>query len=394
MSERKTFTPPRIWVFESPQSGDNTQLRALIEALGLPVEMKRFAFRPLEWLPRILLGATLRSIDRAKSSSLDPPYPDLIIIAGRGNEGVAFWVRRNLNPALRLVFVGMPWARVDQFDLVITTPQYRLPVAPNVLHNELPMHDVAPQRLATSASMWQPTFAGLPKPWIAVLVGGRSGPYVFGPDAARRLARAISDRARKLGCSLLVTTSARTPQAAAETLFAGIDVPFHGHRWQGVNSTNPFHAYLALADEVIVTADSISMITEACATGKPTYLFDIEEGQRSMRAEEAMARTGAKLPAPYWKGADLESTLWRIGLRFGPDWWTRDIRIVHRALTASNRVAWLGEPPLQPRAADPMQDLHRAVARIRSLMDLPQGTAYQNVETGENSRLAPSPGMD
>jgi mitochondrial fission protein ELM1 len=391
MNERTSLAPPRIWVFESPQSGDNTQLRALIEALGLPVEMKRFAYRPLEWLPRILLGATITSIDRAKSSSLDPPYPDLIIAAGRRTEGVAFWVRRNLNPALRLVFVGMPWAHVDQFDLVITTPQYRLPVQPNVLHNALPMHDVAPDRLTASAKLWEPAFAGLPKPWIAILVGGRSGPYVFGPDAARRLARAASDRARKLGGSLLVTTSARTPKTATETLFAGIDAPFHGHRWQGANSANPFHAYLALADEIIVTADSVSMITEAYATGKPTYLFDIEEGPRSMRAEQAMAKGGSRLPAPYWKGADLDSTLWRIGLGFGPDWWTRDIRIVHRALTASNRVAWLGDPAPQPGAVDPMHDVRRAVARIKSLMDLPQGADYQKVK---NSSLERLPGMD
>jgi uncharacterized protein len=173
-----------------------------------------------------------------------------------------------------------------------------------------------------------------------------------------------------------VTTSARTPQAAAQALFAELDMPFHAHRWQAVESANPFHAYLALADEIVVTADSISMITEACATGKPTYLFDTEERLRSMRAEETQAETGSRLPPPHWKGADLSSTLWRIGLKFGPDWWTRDIRIVHRALTASGRVAWLGEPPAQAAAADPMQDMRRAVARVRSLMDLPQAIDY------------------
>ena len=189
-----------------------------------------------------------------------------------------------------------------------------------------------------------------------------------------------------------MTTSARTPKAAAETLFAELDVPFHGHRWQAGNSANPFHGYLALADEIIVTADSVSMMTEACATGKPTYLFDIEEGPRSMRAEEARTKDGARLPPPYWKGADLDSTLWRIGLRIGPDWWTRDIRIVHRALIDSNRVAWLGETSTQPQASDPTQDMRRAVTRIRSLMNLPQGTEYENLAT--DKRLARSPGMD
>jgi hypothetical protein len=210
---------------------------------------------------------------------------------------------------------------------------------------------------------------------IAVLVGGGSGPYLFGPDAARRLARLVSDRAKKLGGSLLVTTSARTPQIAAQVLFEGLAVPFHAHQWQAGGSSNPFHAYLALADEIVVTADSISMIAEACATGKPTFLFDIEDGPRSMRAEEMQAPPGARLPPPHWKGADLSSTLWRIGLKFGPDWWTRDIRIVHRALTRSGRVAWLGEPPPRLEAADPMQDMRRAVARVRSLLDLPESDA-------------------
>jgi mitochondrial fission protein ELM1 len=368
MREGEISGPPHIWVLASPHSGDNTQLRALTEALGLPVEVKKIAFRPLEWLPRMVLGATLLSVDRAKSDSLDPPYPGLVIAAGRRTEAVAFWIRRHLNPAVRLVYVGTPWA-LDLFDLVVTTPQYRLPVLPIVLHISLPRHDVEPERLAAAANEWQPVLSGLSKPLIAVLVGGRSGPYSFGPDAARRLARTVSDRAKKLGASLLVTTSARTPQAAAQALFDGLDVPFHEHRWQA--GPNPFHAYLALADEFVVTADSISMITEACATGKPTYLFDIDEGPRSMRAEEAQAGTGIRLPPPHWKGADLSSTLWRIGLRFGPDRWTRDIRIVHRALIQSGRVAWLGEAPPRSEAADRAQDMRRAVARIRSLLDLP-----------------------
>ena len=362
--------PPCVWVLMSHRTGDNTQLRALAEALGLPFEVKQLAYRPAEWLPRILLGATLIGVDRAKSSAIEPPFPDLIIAAGRRTEAVAFWIRRHLNPAVRLVYLGTPWARLDQFDLVITTPQYRLPALPNVLHNVLPLHDVRPGRLAAAAGAWESAFAGLPKPWIAVLAGGRSGPYLFGPEAAARLARRASDKARSLGGSLLVTTSARTSPTAAQALFDGLTAPFHGHRWQAGEAGNPFHAYLALADEFIVTADSISMIAEACATGKPTFLFDIEEGPRSMRAEEATARRGSRLPPPYWKGADFTSTLWRLGLGLGPDWWTRDIRIVLRALVESGHVAWLGEAAAQRGTIDPEQDMGRAIARINILMNL------------------------
>lgn len=373
MKKQADPASPCVWILKSRHMGDNTQLQALAQALGLPVEMKQFAFHPLEWLPRIVLGGTLVSVNRAGSSPLEPPYPDLIIAAGRATEAVAFWIRRHLNPALKLVYVGMPWARLDMFDLVITTPQYRLPARPNVLHNALPLHDVAPGRLAQAASSWAPAFAGLPKPRIAVLVGGRTGPYSFEPMAARRLAQAASDRARTLGGSLLVTTSARTSKAATQALFAMLDAPHHGHHWQAGGALNPFHAYLDAADEIIVTADSVSMIAEACATGKPTYLFDIEEGPRAMRAETA-AGSQSRLPPPYWKGIDLASTLWRLGLRFGPDWWTRDIRIVHRALVASNAVAWLGEAPPRAGTTDPGGDMSRAVARVRALIQ-PSHTA-------------------
>ncbi len=363
-------SPPQIWVLLSHRAGDNTQLLALAEALGLPFQVKRLAFRRAEWLPRIMLGATLAGLDQSNSDRLDPPYPDIVIAGGRRTEAVALWIRRHLNPAVRLVYLGTPWARLDRFDLVITTPQYRLPALPNVLHNALPLHDVVPERLAAAARQWEPAFAGLPKPWIAVLAGGRSGPYVFGPDAAARLARQASNRALSRGGSLLVTTSARTSQAAAQALFHGLTAPTHCHRWQDDQPANPFHAYLALADEFIVTADSVSMISEACATAKPTYLFDIETGRRSMRAEEATARQGSGLPPPHWKGGDFVSTLWRLGLIFGPDWWTRDIRIVHRELIASGRAAWLGDAAPRPGSSGSTQDMDRAIARIRDLMGI------------------------
>ena len=79
-------------------------------------------------------------------------------------------------------------------------------------------------------------------------------------------------------------------QAALEQRLA---CPHMLYRWRPRDADNPYFAILALADEIIVTADSISMIAEACATGKPTYLFDIEEGPRAMRAENGVGRPSA-----------------------------------------------------------------------------------------------------
>src|SRR5437763_2499140 len=137
---------PRTWLLASPHAGDNTQLSALAEALGWPFTVKRLVYKPLHTLPRLVLGATLARLDRQKSDRIAPPYPDLIIGAGRPTEAVALWIRQNAGHRVRLVYLGTPWAALNEFDLVITTPQYRLPERAHVLHNALPLHSIEPRK--------------------------------------------------------------------------------------------------------------------------------------------------------------------------------------------------------------------------------------------------------
>jgi mitochondrial fission protein ELM1 len=341
---------------------------ALAESLGWPFEVKRLRYRWSETLVRLASLPSLLGVDPASRSALASPYPELIIAAGRGSEAVSFWLRRHGNPAARLVYVGTPWSVPDRFDLVIATPQYRLPEHPNVLHIGLPLHGIDSGKLAEAASAWSARLAHLPRPLTAVLVGGSSGPYVFTPTAGERLGMAANSLAAKSGGSLLVSTSARTPQAVTDAIVKTLSVPHHVHRVTSGNGDNPFLAYLALASQIIVTADSISMISEACASGKSVLLFDIEEGHRSMRAEEALAQATGKLPPPHWLGLDLSSTLFRLAMRFAPPRWSRDLRIVHRNVTMSGNASWLDEPQA---AAKPVQpDLARAADRVRKLFEM------------------------
>ena len=358
--------PPTVWILASPHSGDNTQLTALAEALGWPFEVKRLVYRKREELLRFLGLATLAGVNAAKSSPLSPPWPDAVICAGRGAEAVAFWIRKHGNPSLRIVFVGTPWNDPKHFDLVITTPQYGLPDEPNILHNMLPVHGVTPARLEAEAARWASRLAHLPKPHLAVLVGGSSGPYIFTSEAAARLGREASRVAAEMNGSLLVTTSARTPVPAADALAASLTAPAFMFRWSRNAEDNPFHAFLGLADRIIVTADSISMLAEACATGKPVSLFDIEEGPYAMRAEEGSKES---LPPIHARGRTLDATAFRLLMNHAPVRWSRDLRVVHRQLVESGLASWLGDEPARARA--PMEPgLDRAVTRIRALFGL------------------------
>jgi mitochondrial fission protein ELM1 len=364
---------PRVWVLVGPRAGDRGQLLALAESLGWPYEIKELMYNRLHHLPNWLTGASPASLDRVRSSALAPPWPDLIIDGGKRSVPIARWIRAQGGGQGRSVHVGRPWAPMAEFDLVVAAPQYRLPPRPNVLALAGPLHRVTPERLAEAAQAWRERLQQLPRPWIALLVGGHSAPYVLDAAAARRLGEAASAAARESGGSLLVTTSARTSAEAAAALFDSLDGSCYGHRWQAGSADNPYLAYLALADRFIVTGDSASMLAEACATGKPVAMFEVPRRPtvvgRLLTAIERLA-TGHGSRKNYrgmpkqqdWLARSFDRLVER-GL-FMP---LRDLRECHRELLARGLVHRLGEaPPVDRR--EPIDDMQRVAARVRQLM--------------------------
>jgi len=350
-------TAPRVWLVTGYRAGERAQILALAEALGWPCDIKELDYRPVASSLSLFRLCTRQGIHRAGSAKLKPPWPDLVISAGMRNEPVCRWIRAQSGGQTRLVYIGRPWMPVEALDLVITTPQYRLPDRPNVLHNSLTIQMVTIERLRAEAARWGSRFRHLPRPWTALIVGGSSGPYTFGRKAARRLAVQASEFAQAHGGSLLVTTSARTAPAALQELSRHIDAPAWIYHWQQDDPNNPYYAYLGLADELIVTADSISMLSEACATRKPVHMFDLGTGRFAMSRETAGAANDLRLPA----------LLYRLLMRWGPKRLSRDITLVHDQLIREGRADWLGQSG-RPGAPLPSQDIDRAVARIRALL--------------------------
>jgi hypothetical protein len=338
---------PRTWVLMGQKAGDNAQLLALAEGLGWRYEVKRLAYRPTELVTNLLFDATLLGRVGHASSRLEPPWPDLVLSAGRRSEPVARWIRAHADPPPKLVHVGRPWRRPGHFDLVIVTPQYRIAPGPGVLWNPLPLHGATAECLADAAAAWGPRLAGLPRPRVAVLVGGSSELFTLSARTAVRLAREAGAWARTSGGSLLVTTSARTPSRAALALRDALDVPAHFFRWRPGAPDNPYWGYLALADAVVVTGDSVSMLTEACATGKPVFVFD---------------------PGRASRGAfgDLEATVRRRVLNLGIPRLGRDIRGIHDELVRSGHAAFLGDA-FAARRGPPPDPVERARAAVRAL---------------------------
>lgn len=376
--------PPRTWTLLAHRVGDNSQVLALAEALGWPYEAKRLAYRSLEMLVSWPFATTTVGIDRTRSDPLAAPWPELVLTSGRRNEPIARWIQAQAPHRVRRVHVGRPWERIEHWDLVVTTPQYRLPQVPNVLHNELPLHRIDLAALRREAAPWAAQRDALPRPRIAVLVGGSSGPYLFDPAAAEEMGRRLSAHARERGGSLLLTTSARTSDEATDALLGAIDVPLTAYRWRPNDPDNPYRAMLGCADEIVVTGDSMSMMSEACATGRPVYLYDFGRGRYAMRDETARAARTTTIREQFSRGW-LKAFIYRTNMHYGSKRLSRDIRVIHRALVKSGRVAWLGDTTGSWDGA-PLADVGRAVTRVRELFDMPPRES-----TTPRAPAAPSP---
>jgi mitochondrial fission protein ELM1 len=360
-------TAPRVWVLMGHKAGDNSQLSALAEGLGWPYEVKRFVPRRLELATNLLFDATLLGRIAARSSALGPPWPDLVLSAGRRSEPIARWIRRHADRPVKLVHLGRPWRDVRAFDLVVVTLQYPLDAREGVLRNPLPLHGVTPPRLAAAADAWRSRFTHLPRPWIALLAGGSSELFTLDAKTAVRLARDASALARASGGSLLVTTSARTPVGAANALFASIDVPAECFRWSADAPENPYWGYLALADAFVVTGDSVSMLAEACAVGKPVHIFD--PGRGSPRGS-----------------ADFAAAVRRRFMNFGLPRLGRDLRRIHDELVRLGCATFLGDgfaghPP------PPRDHVRETVARVRQLLVDPAPSACGGAGSGPPPRV-------
>lgn len=165
---------------------------------------------------------------------------------------------------------------------------------PNVISTIGALHRVTPERLASEAALFAPHFAHLPRPYAGVLVGGPNAAYRFAAVDMRAFAGALRELAKTAPASLLVTPSRRTGRANIAILREVLaDVP--AFVWDG-KGANPYFGILGLADQLIATPDSVNMISEACATGKPVQIYALPGGSRkSERFLNALRERGLTL---------------------------------------------------------------------------------------------------
>ncbi len=311
-----------IWVLLGKWHGDNQQLLAIAEALHLPFRVVALRFDHAANIPAPMRGAS--RVGWRTDEPLGPPWPRIVLAAGGKSVPTARWIRRQSGGYTRLVNVNRPWAPLSWFDLVITTPQYALPARPNVLSNLMPF---LPPPADPPRENWLPAAAAtLPRPWTAVLIGGKTRPYDFSDAAASALAAMVNQQVREVGGSAWLLDSPRTPPNTLAILQRSVEVPSQIVPWRG-EGKKAYRALLTSADRFIVTEDSASMTTEALLSDKPVMLFELPTSPDWSRRLATAWRVAAER-APSSMTARLFETAVDIGLLTA----VRDVRLLHRAL--------------------------------------------------------------
>lgn len=295
---------PTCWVLTDGRASMRNQCLGLAEAAGLTAEMKTIRPRlPWRRLPAFLWPGPFAAAGPG-SDPLVPPWPDVLIAAGHAIAPLALAVRRASGVATFTVQVEDPGMNPQKFDLVVP-PRHDGLSGPNVVATRGAMHRITAARLAEAERHFKGKFEPLARPLVAVLVGGPNRHYRMTDAVVARLADDLV-RVAEGGAGIVLTASRRTPAAAVAHLRERLEG--RAEIWDGTGE-NPYLGYLALADHLVVTCDSVLMVSEAAATGRPVHVVALEgTGGKFARFHHMLAEDG--ITRPFAPGPDGFLATW------------------------------------------------------------------------------------
>ena len=291
-----------VWVLADPRAGTAAQALGIAERLGENFRTLPLAWEPLARLP--LPFPTLAGLSRDSRAGFVAPWPKVSISAGRRSGPLALWLGRR---GVRTVHC-MRFAGAAGLDLNVMGRHDDPPAASNVFPILGAAHRISPQRLAAARAEWS-ELGALPSPRVALLVGGPIRAQGMASEAAAELGARVAGFAGSVMATASRRTGAVATQALAESLVA---IPHRLHRWGG-KGANPLLGFMAWADALVVTGDSVSMLSEALVTPAPIFIAPIRgEGRRHKALHDSLyaagqARPLSDAPAPFAR-APLDET--------------------------------------------------------------------------------------
>lgn len=330
------FANETIWGLVDDRAGHTTQTMGLITRLNASHAIKRIRYNAFARLPNLFNVSGLAHLSAESRAALKPPYPKMVIACGRRMAPILRAIKR-ASPSTVTIYMMWPDS-LSGIDLAIVPAHDHPPADERVLVTRAPLTAITPEGLEAARITMQTRFAHLPKPWVAVCVGGSIKGMEFTPEDWREM---IAEARRLAGDgSLLVTTSRRTGPATEALLQHEVKGACYLHVYNA-GEYNPYTAFLACADAVCVSGDSLSMSVEATVTGKPVFIYTPEGASAHKHVAQHQILFEKNLARPLDDRARMK---WR------PDKHVNDAHMVVRAIYRRFPDVFKGAAPLHDNA--------------------------------------------
>lgn len=249
-------------------AGTENQCIGVVEALNITPEIRQIGLKQ----PWKFLSPWLGFESKCTfTESLTPPWPDLLIAAGRKSVAASRYIKKQSGGKTFTVQLQDPKTSPEQFDMV-AVPFHDPMRGDNVIVTHGAPNRLSAEKLEAARAAFAPQFEKLKGPRIAVLIGGNSRTHKLTPDIMSRLVRHL----KGLNGSLMITASRRTGKENLAILQDGLN-DSGAFIWDG-QGENPYFGMLAWTDHILVTADSVSMLSDAGTTGKPVHMIPLDGG--------------------------------------------------------------------------------------------------------------------
>lgn len=269
-----------VWVLVDERVGSSKQSVALAEILKQPYEIKKVQYTWLAKIPNFLSVLARYTITaESRKELVGQKAPDIIIGAGRNLARVSKYLK-SLYPKVKLIQILKPDMYVKNFD-VLVLPHHDHIMLPSgydkkrVIRVDGAVTHITKQEIESDLKEWSPKFANMPRPRITLLIGGSAKDSTFTAQHAKDLIHHTISIASRLNASVMVTNSRRTTKEINDVIFGALKASNIQHIAHDTasNAPNPYKGFLACADYIIVTGDSIAMCTESLAYKKPVIIF-------------------------------------------------------------------------------------------------------------------------
>lgn len=285
------------WGITDGSAGMVAQVQALAVAINIAPEMKIISLKkPWSLLPNICYDSCLLKFvlpyALLKPTNIEKPYPEMIISCGRKSALVAASIKKK-QPDIKIVHIQDPQMSASNFDVVVAMEHDKIK-GKNVIKTRFALHSINSEVLNSAREKFTPHFAAYPRPYIAVLIGGSTNKYKLTKARMKALIVGLQECLTGTKGSLLITPSRRTGVENIENLKKTFADNKNVYIYDG-KSENPYIGLLACADEILVTNDSVNMMSEAFATGKPVTIINLK-GHKNTKPSRFAEMIKSQLP--------------------------------------------------------------------------------------------------